>query len=708
MRHLYTTCRRSLGLLLLFFALFHPATAQLTVVSTTPADGATNVNSDGLTTLSITFSAPLDTLARPEGEEDFLLVEFFPEDDGPVEVRLSADLTTVEADFLLAPGTDYTTLIRWAKAQNGELLDRPYVVHFTTDSALPTGSVSGTVSFTDGDPTGTLVGLFGGLPFAPGDEDEEEDDTPLAVGVVTNSNGDYTVAHVAAGEYFVLGFLDVDGNGTFEDTATDAQGYYDSDGDVAPDPITVTEGAPVTGIDFDVEIIAGGPSDQFENIARALARTVANDAALTAIIGNPDAEGASPTWTYAYYSASEDSLFGVLYFSGLFLIVDEFGEMLEENGEGEGFPVDPRLALPEERLGSADAIAIAEAAGGASFRADHAFTETVAILGMFDPDDDTEAAFPAFGTPPTPGRAHPTTPMTTGAQMPLATWFFFYAGIDPASGEPSQFQVLMDAVTGEVLLVLGAQTTAAVNREAADGAALQWQSDAELVAVAGGFAENLSTEGEAAFWGYIYYSATEDSLLQLVMSNGVLFEAEVGAPDEFPSTEALPEMWVDSDSAARAAAPESAQFLSEHPNVFVTLLLSRGVVPADPSRAVWRFEYTSLDSGAQLAVVIDAETGGVVTNVEDETQPQAFALGQNYPNPFNPTTVIPFQLQQGSAVTLAIYDVLGRRVATLVEGVLPAGAHTAVWDASRLASGVYYYRLEAAGHAQTRALLLQK
>jgi flagellar hook assembly protein FlgD len=75
--------------------------------------------------------------------------------------------------------------------------------------------------------------------------------------------------------------------------------------------------------------------------------------------------------------------------------------------------------------------------------------------------------------------------------------------------------------------------------------------------------------------------------------------------------------------------------------------------------------------------------------------PRTFALFQNYPNPFNPTTAISYQLSAVSDVTLRIYDMLGREVATIVHGVQAAGMQTVRWNASDLPSGVYYYRLLA-------------
>jgi len=101
----------------------------------------------------------------------------------------------------------------------------------------------------------------------------------------------------------------------------------------------------------------------------------------------------------------------------------------------------------------------------------------------------------------------------------------------------------------------------------------------------------------------------------------------------------------------------------------------------------------------------------VVSN-EDEfvTQPSTFSLDQNYPNPFNPSTNIKFNLQGATNVTLEVFNVLGQKVATLVNNEkLAAGSHTKVFNAGNLASGVYLYRLStASSFVQTRRMLLIK
>ena len=92
--------------------------------------------------------------------------------------------------------------------------------------------------------------------------------------------------------------------------------------------------------------------------------------------------------------------------------------------------------------------------------------------------------------------------------------------------------------------------------------------------------------------------------------------------------------------------------------------------------------------------------------------PQGFVLGQNYPNPFNPSTVIPYKLPDGRVMCgLEVFNVLGQRVATLVDGERPAGAHTAVWTATdevgqAVSAGLYFYRLTAGEATATGRMVL--
>lgn len=124
------------------------------------------------------------------------------------------------------------------------------------------------------------------------------------------------------------------------------------------------------------------------------------------------------------------------------------------------------------------------------------------------------------------------------------------------------------------------------------------------------------------------------------------------------------------------------------------------------------------ETESDLAAAIDRakEKFGLSTGVDDlytDILPEDVQLAQNYPNPFNPTTTISFELSHSSDVTLAVYNALGRKVTTLVEGTLPAGPHQAIWDGtdhsgSRVATGVYFYRLSSETNTKTRKMLLLK
>jgi len=102
---------------------------------------------------------------------------------------------------------------------------------------------------------------------------------------------------------------------------------------------------------------------------------------------------------------------------------------------------------------------------------------------------------------------------------------------------------------------------------------------------------------------------------------------------------------------------------------------------------------------------IDLVASGVHPNTRKES---TFQLSQNYPNPFNPSTNISFTLGASSSVKLEVYNLLGQKVATVVNGFLFAGSHTYQFDASKLASGVYIYRLEAGSFTKTMKMVLMK
>ena len=91
-----------------------------------------------------------------------------------------------------------------------------------------------------------------------------------------------------------------------------------------------------------------------------------------------------------------------------------------------------------------------------------------------------------------------------------------------------------------------------------------------------------------------------------------------------------------------------------------------------------------------------------------ESLPERTRLIGNFPNPFNPVTTISYELPVNTHVTLAVTDIIGREVARLVDGYQEAGYKNVSFDASNLASGIYFYRLQADGFVETRKLILMK
>ena len=119
-----------------------------------------------------------------------------------------------------------------------------------------------------------------------------------------------------------------------------------------------------------------------------------------------------------------------------------------------------------------------------------------------------------------------------------------------------------------------------------------------------------------------------------------------------------------------------------------------------------RFVSTTTDETGHFALPLRA-----FSTARSTALPTNFALGQNYPNPFNPSTIIPYQLPTSTHVRLDVFNLLGQRLATLVDAEQAAGMHTAQWDATDAAgravgAGVYIYRLSSGGMTESRRMVL--
>jgi len=123
------------------------------------------------------------------------------------------------------------------------------------------------------------------------------------------------------------------------------------------------------------------------------------------------------------------------------------------------------------------------------------------------------------------------------------------------------------------------------------------------------------------------------------------------------------------------------------------------------------FVYHTDDAGQLGQYVVNPEFSTVsfsLTEAAGANLPKQFALNQNYPNPFNPSTTISFALPKPSHVELSIFNVLGQQVVKLADGQFDAGEHAVTFDASRMASGVYFYRIQTDENTETRKMMLLK
>jgi len=700
------------------------ALGQLSVVSTIPTDGATSV--DTAATFEFTFSAPLDTSARFAWPPEFFLgLALIPDTlvGEPDSIALSPDLKTVRVFNLhLWPQTRYVFGILGARSTTGQLLEKPAVITFTTGTALPTATVSGTITYPGGDPTGTVVALFRNL----------FEENPEALSVVSSSTGTYTVNYVPGGTYWPVAVKDVDRSGDFEpEPGVDVIALYDPNGDGFADSLVVPEGGAVTGVNMTLAAFAAMTARQRYPDAQSVAQNWSADARPVAVgSGEISASGESGIWIYVFYSPSRLEYFGIMAAS-VFLAPFPW----------EDEPPDT-TALPPDWLDSDVAADSAEAHGGSDFRATHPDAETSAFLANVE----LPGLSSAFRTLPIPGLGYksqakaataiphslpgrPVVPTEAGQQRSRfaddrafslqqrtlsqslqGAWVFQY--FSEASGD--FVQVFLDAITGEFIFSFPPRaTTARANLSAANQAAQTWAADAQMVMLAN-HQSSLDPAGEAAMWFFLYYSASLDSAQAFILGNGVVFWQ--GNPGwEPPSKVALPSNWIDSGLAIAVAETHGgAAYRAAQQDVWVQAWLSRNFYPWDPSRAVWSFNYNST-TAPPLGFWVDAVSGALLTGVESQhagsVLPQRYALGQNYPNPFNATTLIEYQLPKRSQVELSIHNLSGEKVVTLVKQQQEAGVHRVSWQGADemgrgVASGVYLYRLRAGDYVATRKLLL--
>jgi hypothetical protein len=147
----------------------------------------------------------------------------------------------------------------------------------------------------------------------------------------------------------------------------------------------------------------------------------------------------------------------------------------------------------------------------------------------------------------------------------------------------------------------------------------------------------------------------------------------------------------------------------------ITVTPESGTIQPGGSQTIQiTFDATGLSNNTYTGEVNITSNGGSITipidfivGVDDLIEkPVSFELHQNYPNPFNPSTKINYSLPASSKVSLVVYDILGRKIKTLVNEFQNAGKYNVDFNAEHLSSGVYFYRLSAGRFSETRKLLL--
>ena len=135
--------------------------------------------------------------------------------------------------------------------------------------------------------------------------------------------------------------------------------------------------------------------------------------------------------------------------------------------------------------------------------------------------------------------------------------------------------------------------------------------------------------------------------------------------------------------------------------------------PIDAGHQVFRFVITAPGVHNYYCIyhpnMLGTITATPVNGVDNETNPlEKFQLSQNYPNPFNPTTSIQYAISSRQFITLKVYNLLGKEIATLVDEEKPAGEYKVEFNGNNLPSSIYFYELKAGNITQTKKMMLLK
>ncbi|GIV57509.1 MAG: hypothetical protein KatS3mg042_0422 [Rhodothermaceae bacterium] len=732
--------------------------AVATLVASEPAHGAVAV--PGEATVRFTFDQPVDPYVVAD------LLEVHPE--GALTFRheapyLSDDGRSVLFDVTHQPETDYVW-VNWGghRTTDGQVWTvPPFVVQYTTAAEAGAHTVSGSVVYAEtagktsfrmhgevaglrdlltaraeglvassashpesavakagtlpNDPTHTVVVLLSCDPLTEGHCGE---DAARVLGgtVVPDASGQFAIEHVRDGTYwpFAVRFFQPD---LPEDVGPAYLGFYDADGDGAPDPVTVSGGS-IEGLSltlYDLFTLLAIPSDEAEGRAWTKAAEYAGDQELLGVLGFPQVDGRALVWYFAFRSASTSTL-----------TVVEVGPFEDAS---ETYPLDPNgpvfamATLPEGYAASETVMAAAMAEGGAEFMATHEEAFIIATAGrIFQPHD----------LPVSPEALH------------RPHWIVLFAGQpigQPHDDEPDYLIVVLD-MEGQVVGRVTREDVASFQQRRERAHQILADLRLDNLMLVGMISPQISADGLSGAWQLAFYAEDRDLLVFVTLLGTDVVDVEVIEQAGLTDVQPLPQNLIDSPQALAAALEAGGQaFLERHPDAkirFVAGYFLHGdvlgfaphrviaIIISDESEEGDPFDLGGADVASagkasqaeRFTAVLDPETGAVLATestdtavtVEDDPAmplPDDFVVEQSYPNPAASRTTIPFELPESASVEIRLFDLQGRQMMTLTRGHFEAGRHEIGLDVSTLPSGAYFYEVRTGnGQRQTRMLMV--
>lgn len=258
-------------------------------------------------------------------------------------------------------------------------------------------------------------------------------------------------------------------------------------------------------------------------------------------------------------------------------------------------------------------------------------------------------------------------------------------------------------------------STARAHLDVAADAASAFADDQQLVLISAG--NGIRPSGEAYTWTYSYFSPSQNTETSVNVEPLDLTTSSEPSSGLFENMTPLdPATLLDSDAALGMVADNGGEdFWNNVPLRLLNTTLQAGNLFWRPEVAddetVWYVQVRKLTQSPfpTLEQVVDAVDGSLVATEDAGPLSNRTALLANHPNPVRTETTLAFILAEPINVYLRVYNLLGQRVATLLDGrMLPGGSHEVTWSAAGVPSGVYLYRLEAGSRSESRRLLVLK